>query len=64
MRTGLLIRIIYALCLLGATVNHVRAVHAHGWMPPDLPWGTAVYWSSLTFLEVQSWSPSHGITFP
>ena len=51
MRAGLLIRIIYALCLLGATVNHVRAVHARGWLPPDLPLGTAVYWSSLTVLD-------------
>jgi hypothetical protein len=51
MRAGLLIRIIYALCLLGATVNHVRAVHAHGWMPSDLPWITAAYWSSLTLLD-------------
>jgi hypothetical protein len=51
MRAGLLIRIIYALCLLGATANHVRAVHSRGWMPPDLPWLTAAYWSSLTVLD-------------
>jgi hypothetical protein len=23
----------------------------HGWMPSYLPWGTAVYWSSLTVLD-------------
>lgn len=50
-RTGLLIRIAYALCLFGATVNHVRAVHARGWLPASLPLGTAAYWASLTFLD-------------
>ena len=50
-RSGLLIRILYSLCLLGATVNHVRTVYARGWLPPDLPWGTAAYWSSLTILD-------------
>jgi hypothetical protein len=46
-----LIRILYALCLVGATVNHVQAVHARGWLPNDAPLLTAVYWSSLTFLD-------------
>ena len=50
-RTGLLIRSVYALCLFGATVNHVRAIHARGWLPAGLPAGTAVYWGSLTFLD-------------
>ena len=50
-RTGPLLRIIYALCLLGATVNHLRSVLARGWFPADLPWGTAAYWASLTFLD-------------
>jgi hypothetical protein len=45
------IRIAYALCLAGATVNHVRAVLAHGWFPEHLPAATALYWSSLTFLD-------------
>ena len=45
------IRIVYALCLAVATVNHVRAVLAYGWLPQQLPWPTAVYWSSLTFLD-------------
>jgi hypothetical protein len=50
-RAGLLIRIVYALCLLGATANHIRAVHARGWFPSDLPWATAAYWGSLTVLD-------------
>lgn len=50
-RLGWLIRIVYALCLAGATVNHVRAVLAHGWLPDHLPTATALYWSSLTFLD-------------
>jgi hypothetical protein len=48
---GLWIRIVYALCLAGATINHVRAVVAHGWFPPLVPAGTALYWSSLMFLD-------------
>lgn len=50
-RLGSLIRIVYALCLAGATINHVRAVLAHGWLPDHLPTATAVYWSSLTVLD-------------
>ena len=48
---GLLIRIVYSLCLAGATFNHVRAVLTHGWFPPQLPQATALYWSSLTFVD-------------
>ena len=48
---GLLIRIVYALCLAGATINHVRAVLSHGWLPEHLPAATALYWSSLTLLD-------------
>jgi hypothetical protein len=50
-RLGRSIRIVYALCLAAATVNHVRAVLAYGWFPPELPLFTAIYWSSLTFLD-------------
>lgn len=50
-RARLWIRIVYALCLAGATVNHVRAVAAHGWLPERLPLATAIYWGSLTFLD-------------
>jgi hypothetical protein len=37
--------------LAGATVNHVRAVLTHGWIPSHLPLASALYWSSLTFLD-------------
>ena len=42
---------VYALCLAGATVNHVQAVFARGWLPEQLPLGTALYWSSLTIVD-------------
>jgi hypothetical protein len=50
-RAGLIIRAIYCVCLLGATVNHARAVHAYGWLPATLPLVTALYWAALTFLD-------------
>lgn len=50
-RAGFAIRVIYAVCLVGATFNHIRAVMAHGWFPADLPQATAAYWASLTFLD-------------
>jgi hypothetical protein len=50
-RRGLVIRGIYAACLLVATINHIRAVALHGWFPTYLPWLTASYWNSLTFLD-------------
>ncbi|MBA2467156.1 MAG: hypothetical protein H0V46_06070 [Sphingomonas sp.] len=37
--------------MAGAAVNHVRAVLAHGWLPAHLPPLSALYWSSLTFLD-------------
>jgi hypothetical protein len=50
-RHGLLIRIVYALCLAGASINHLRALLTHGWLPDHLPTATALYWSSLAFLD-------------
>lgn len=50
-RTGLLIRTVYAACLAAATINHIRAVITHGWVPAHLPLASALYWSSLTFLD-------------
>ena len=50
-RPASLIRIFYALCLAGATINHVRALLTRGWFPDNLPAATALYWSSLTFLD-------------
>jgi hypothetical protein len=46
-----LIRIVYALCLAGATLNHVRAVLSRGWLPEQLPTASAIYWSSLTVID-------------
>lgn len=45
------IRVVYALCLGGATINHMRAVLTYGWLRYDVSMATAVYWSSLTFLD-------------
>lgn len=50
-RRGSWVRVIYALCLAGATINHVRAVLIYGWLRHDVPVATAVYWSSLTLLD-------------
>jgi|tagenome__1003787_1003787.scaffolds.fasta_scaffold20981844_2 hypothetical protein len=50
-RRGLWIRIVYALCLLGACTNHIRALVSHGWWREGIPLGTAVYWDSLTVLD-------------
>ena len=47
----MIIRSVYALCLFGATFNHVRAIIAHGIIPAFLPLPSAVYWSSLTLLD-------------
>lgn len=48
---GFWIRVVYALCLIVATVNHIRVVQAWGWVPSHLPIATALYWSSLTFFD-------------
>ncbi len=46
-------RLIYAVCLAGATFNHARIIAAHGW---GWDYGgvsrfSALYWTSLTFLD-------------
>ncbi len=51
LQRGASIRIVYAVCLVGATFNHVRAVLTRGWLPEGLPFATALYWSSLTVLD-------------
>lgn len=50
---GLILRCIYALCLLGATYNHATIVLAHGlfWDYGGAPWFTCTYWTLLTFLD-------------
>ncbi len=52
-RRSLLIRSIWAACLLIAAANHARILLRHGlfWHYGDVPWPSAVYWTSLTFLD-------------
>jgi hypothetical protein len=50
-RRGAWIRLVYALCLAGATINHLRSLLADGWLPDHLPIANALYWSSLTLLD-------------
>src|SRR5471032_2354433 len=47
------IRLIYALCLSGATVNHAWTVFQHGlnWDYGGLPVFVCVFWTALTFLD-------------
>ncbi|MCF9035425.1 hypothetical protein [Acinetobacter nectaris] len=53
MQTALIIRIIYALCLLGAGFNHLTTVIEHGlfWDYNNAPIFTRFFWTSLTFLD-------------
>lgn len=46
-----LIRLIYAICLAGASFNHARIVAAHGldWNHGGLPMFVCVFWTALTF---------------
>ncbi len=52
-RWGLILRIIYALCLLGATYNHWVIIVRHGllWDYDGLPVVSAIFWTSLAFLD-------------
>jgi len=47
------IRLIYALCLSGATVNHAWTVPQYGlnWDYGGLPVFVCVFWTALTFLD-------------
>jgi len=55
-RWSLLIRLLFALCLLAATANHLRAVLDHGWLW-DYGYGaqtllaSRVFWGALTVLD-------------
>lgn len=55
-RASIAIRALFALCLLGATFNHLRAILQHGLLW-DYGYGTAisplskVYWDTLTVLD-------------
>jgi hypothetical protein len=48
-----LIRLIYAICLTGASYNHARIVAAHGldWNYGGLPVFVCVFWTALTFID-------------
>lgn len=48
-----LIRLIYAICLAGASFNHARIVAAHGlgWNYDGLPVFVCVFWTALTFVD-------------
>ena len=47
------IRLIYAICLAGASFNHARTVTAHGldWNYGGLPVFVCVFWTALTFVD-------------
>lgn len=52
-KRGVILRLIYAVCLLGATVNHIRIVAKHGllWDYGGVPIASAAFWTSLTVLD-------------
>lgn len=55
-RCSLLIRLLFALCLLVATANHLRAVLDHGWLwdygyGPHTLLASRVFWGALTVLD-------------
>lgn len=52
-RSGLILRVVYALCLLGATYNHWVIIVRHGllWDYNGLPVVSVLFWTSLAFLD-------------
>ncbi len=52
-RRSLILRTIYALCLLGATYNHWYAIYHHGlqWDYGGFPKGSATFWTALAFFD-------------
>jgi hypothetical protein len=52
-RGSLIVRSIWAACLLVAGANHARALLQHGlfWDYGEVGWGSAAYWTSLTILD-------------
>ena len=51
--SSFLIRLIYAICLAGASFNHARIVAAHGldWNYGGLPVFVCVFWTALTLVD-------------
>jgi hypothetical protein len=52
-RCGLLLRTIYALCLLGATYNHWVVIYQHGfeWDYGGVARASATFWTALAFID-------------
>jgi len=52
-RSGLIIRSIYAACLLVATSTHVATLIQHGlfWDYGGVGWASAAFWTSLTVVD-------------
>lgn len=52
-KRSLVLRIIYALCLLGATYNHWWAIYHHGlgWNYGGFPKASAAFWTALAFID-------------
>lgn len=52
-RRSLVLRSIYAACLLGAGLNHALILLRHGlwWDYGGMPWPSSAYWTSLTLLD-------------
>jgi hypothetical protein len=52
-RSSLIVRSIWAACLLIGGANHARTLLQHGllWDYGGVAWGSAAYWSSLTILD-------------
>ncbi|RYF17550.1 MAG: hypothetical protein EOO77_11710 [Oxalobacteraceae bacterium] len=52
-RRSLILRTIYALCLLGATYNHWYAIFHHGlhWDYGGFPKASATFWTALAFID-------------
>lgn len=52
-RGGLIVRSIWAACLLVGGVNHARILIEHGllWDYGGVGWASAAYWSSLTIVD-------------
>lgn len=52
-RRSLILRTIYALCLMGATYNHWYAIYHHGlnWDYGGFPKGSSTFWTTLAFFD-------------
>jgi hypothetical protein len=55
-RRSLVIRALFAICLLAASVNHVRAIAAHGWLwdygyGSEASLASEIFWTLLTVFD-------------